>query len=254
MLTLYAMRDLCFMGGGKFKKASRRRVDQLRVVRITRGFTDYAAGAVLYESGRTRVLCTASFVDELPKWRRESELGWVTAEYSMLPSSTVGRKSRSRSGHTDGRGTEIQRLIGRVMRAVVDFEKLGANTIYLDCDVLQADGGTRTAAINGCFIAMVDAVRYGLKEKLISEDPIKSAVAAVSVGLINDKAVLDLDYEQDFKAQVDMNVAMTDDGRFIELQGTGENSTFSDEQLKKMLSLAKRGIKKILAEQKKSLK
>jgi ribonuclease PH len=234
-------------------KTSKRRPDQLRPIRIKRKFTDYAPGSVLFESGNTRVLCTASLANELPAWRKESGLGWVTAEYSMLPSATNTRKPRSRNGHTDSRGTEIQRFIGRVLRSVVDFEKLGANTINLDCDVLQADGGTRTAAVNGCFIALVDAVRFGLKKKYITENPIKAAVAAVSVGIVNGKAVLDLDYQMDSNAQVDMNVAMTDDGRFVELQGTGEQTAFSNQQLEQMLALAKSGIKKILAQQKKAL-
>ncbi len=231
-----------------------RAFDQLRQVNITTGYVRYAEGSALIEMGDTRVLCTASFVNELPRWRAESGLGWVTAEYSMLPSSTLQRKSRSRSGHTDGRGTEIQRLIGRVMRAVVDFEKLGPNTIYLDCDVLQADGGTRTAGINGCYVALVDAVHFGLKEGLISENPIEQAVAGVSVGIVKGKAVLDLDYQLDSNADVDMNIAMTEDGRFIELQGTGEQTTFTGEQLEKMLKLGRSGIKKIIAEQNKSLK
>lgn len=234
-------------------KTPKRRANQLRPIRIKRKFTDYAAGSVLFESGNTRVLCTASFSNELPKWRKESGLGWVTAEYSMLPSATNTRKPRSRNGHTDSRGTEIQRFIGRILRSVIDFEKLGVNTINLDCDVLQADGGTRTAAVNGCFIALADAVRFGLKKKFITENPIKTSVAAVSVGVVNDKVVLDLDYQLDSNAQVDMNVAMTDDGRFVELQGTGEQATFSNAQLEKMLALAKSGIKKILVEQKKAL-
>jgi len=154
---------------------TKRRANQLRSLRITRHYIDNAAGSVLIEMGQTRVLCNASFVNELPRWREESGLGWVTAEYSMLPAATSPRKPRSRTGHTDGRGMEIQRLVGRVLRAVVDFEKLGPNTIYFDCDVLQADGGTRTAAINGCYVALVDAVRYGLKEGFITENPIKSA-------------------------------------------------------------------------------
>lgn len=232
----------------------RRRANQLRVIRFKRKFTDSAAGSVLIEQGKTRVLCTASFVNDLPKWRKESGLGWLTAEYSMLPSSTSPRKPRSRNGHTDGRGTEIQRLVGRVLRSIVDFTKLGPNTIYLDCDVLQADGGTRTAAINGSFVALTDAVRFGLKQGYISKNPITMAVAAISVGVVKGKVVLDLDYQLDVNAEVDMNIAMTEDGRFVELQGTGEKNTFTYEQLEKMLRIGKLGIKKIFTEQKKCLK
>ena len=234
-------------------KQVKRRSNELRPIKITRGFTDNPAGSVLIEMGATRVLCTASLTNEVPRWREASGLGWVTAEYSMLPGSTPQRKARSRSGHTDSRGTEIQRLIGRVMRGVVDFEKLGQNTIYLDCDVLQADGGTRTAAINGSYVAMMDAVRYGVGAGLIAEEPVKAAVAAVSVGLVRGKTYLDLDYELDIGADVDMNVAMTDRGEFIELQGTGEGATFTAEQLAKMVRLAGRGIKQILAVQAKVL-
>lgn len=235
------------------KKSPKRRNNQIRPVKITRKFTDYAAGSVLYESGNTRVLCTASFEPDLPRWRKESGLGWLTAEYTMLPSSTATRKSRPRSGHTDSRGTEIQRLIGRALRAVVDLKKLGANTITIDCDVLQADGGTRTAAINGAYVALVDAVQFGLKEGFITENPINAAIAAVSVGVVNDKTVLDLDYPLDVAAQVDMNIAMTDKGEFVEIQGTGEEATFTMDQLESMLALGKKGIKKILSEQKKAL-
>jgi ribonuclease PH len=236
------------------RKPQKRRANELRPIRIARNYIETASGSALIEMGRTRVLCTASFVPELPRWRQESGLGWVTAEYSMLPASTYPRRSRSRFGHTDGRGTEIQRLIGRVLRAVVDFEKLGPNTIYLDCDVLRADGGTRTAAINGSFVALVDALRFGLKEDWIQENPLTAAVAAVSVGLVKGKPVLDLDYELDSQADVDMNIAMTDKAEFIEVQGCAEQGAFSQEQLDKMLRQARRGIKQIIARQKKCLK
>jgi len=225
----------------------------MRAIRITRGFTDHPAGSVLIEMGDTRVLCTASIEAELPKWRRESGLGWVTAEYSMLPGATHQRKPRARMGHTDSRGLEIQRLVGRVLRAVVDFEKLGANTITLDCDVLQADGGTRVAAISGSYVALVDAVRFGRGAGLIEHDPINDAVAAVSVGIVGGKVKLDLDYELDCGADVDMNVAMTGAGQFVELQGTAEGRSFSGDELQKMLALAKRGIKQIFAAQTQAL-
>ncbi len=156
---------------------------QLRPIRITRRFTNYAAGSVLYESGDTRVLCTASFINELPKWRHDSGLGWVTAEYGMLPSSTIERKSRPKQNATDSRGTEIQRLIGRVLRSIVDMKKLGLNTIYLDCDVLQADGGTRTAAINGAYVALCDAINWGLSRKWITENPLTGAVRGSQCGI-----------------------------------------------------------------------
>ncbi len=235
------------------QKDKPRRANELREIRITRRFTDSSAGSVLFECGKTRVLCTASFVCDVPRWRKDSELGWVTAEYNMLPGSTNTRKPRTKIGYTDSRGTEIQRLIGRVLRSAVDFEKLGPNSIYLDCDVLQADGGTRTAAINGSYIAMVDTVNYAMKEGFIIENPIMNAVAAISVGIIKGKSYLDLDYKLDSNADVDMNIAMNDKDEFIELQGTGEQATFSMDELTKMTTLARRGIKKILSQQKLSL-
>ena len=236
------------------KKSTKRRADQLRPIRIRRSFTDTAAGSVLIEMGRTQVLCTASFEAGVPRWRENTGLGWVTAEYSMLPGSTSPRKRRNQSGHTDGRGTEIQRMVGRALRAAVDFNRLGENTVYLDCDVLQADGGTRSAAVNGSYTALVDALRWGLKQGLIKENPLTAIVAAVSVGIVKGSTVLDLDYERDSQAEVDMNVAMTDKGEFVELQGTAEKGTFTPEQLEKMLRLARRGIKQIIKLQKETLK
>lgn len=230
-----------------------RKSNQLRVIKFTRGFTDYAAGSVLVEMGNTRVLCTASFENNVPKWRKGSGLGWLTAEYNMLPGSTLQRKSRPKSGSTDSRGIEIQRLIGRVLRSAVDYQKMGENTITIDCDVLQADGGTRTAAINGGYVALVDAIRYGLKNKFIVEDPLISAVAAVSVGICGGKTVLDLDYQLDSNAEVDMNLAMNDKGQFIEIQGTGEQIAFTGKQLDSMLKTGAKGIEEILAEQQKAL-
>ncbi|MBN2210787.1 MAG: ribonuclease PH [Sedimentisphaerales bacterium] len=226
-------------------QSKRRSRTQLRSIRISRQFTKAAPGSVLIEMGNTKVLCTASWEPGVPAWRKDSGMGWVTAEYSMLPGSTAPRKSRPRSGHTDSRGLEIQRLIGRTLRAVVDYEKLRENTIVLDCDVIQADGGTRTAAINGSFIALSDAVRYGLKKKFITQNPITQRVAAVSVGLIKGNTVLDLDYNLDSIADVDMNIAMTESGRFVEVQGSAEKTPFSGEQLEQLLNLARRGIKQI---------
>jgi len=231
-----------------------RRANQLRPIRIHRRFIETAHGSCLIEMGRTRVLCTACILPEVPPWRKESGLGWLTAEYSMLPASTSPRKSRPKQGHTDSRGSEIQRLIGRVLRSVIDFEKLGPNTICLDCDVLQADGGTRTAAINGSYIALMDAVRSARKSGILKASPLTGSVAAVSVGIVEGKPRLDLDYELDSRAEVDMNIAMTGDGRFVEIQGTGENTAFDGRELQKMLNLARKGIRQILAAQKKALR
>ena len=230
-----------------------RKTTELRNIKFTRGYTEFAAGSVLVEMGKTRVLCTACLENSVPKWREGSGLGWLTAEYAMLPGSTLQRKQRPRTGHTDSRGTEIQRLIGRVLRSAVDYKKLGENTITIDCDVLQADGGTRTAAINGGYVALLDAVSYGIKQKLITDNPVVNAVAAVSVGICSGKPTLDLDYILDSSADVDLNIAMNDKGEFIEIQGTGEQITFTREQLDKMLNLGSKGIKAILAEQKAAL-
>lgn len=231
----------------------KKRSNQLRPLKFKRNFIETAAGSTLVEMGKTRVLCTASFETDLPPWRVESGLGWVTAEYDMLPASTSPRKAR-KTGRPDSRSLEIQRLVGRVLRAVVDFEKLGPNAICLDCHVLQADGGTRTAAINGSFVALYDAVRQGLKEKRITENPINDFVAAVSVGICFGKPVLDLDYELDSTAEVDMNIAMTGDGRFVEIQGTAEQQPFDNDRLSQMLLLAQKGIKHIITEQKRILR
>ena len=232
----------------------KRRANELRAMRITRGFTDCAAGSVLMEMGQTRVLCTASIANELPRWRKESGLGWVTAEYNMLPSSTSPRKPRSKIGYTDGRGTEIGRIVGRVIRSVLDFAKLGENTITLDCEVLQADGGTRTAAINGSWVALYDAIRFGLKQGFLQENPLTGAVAAISMGKVAGRVVIDLDYEMDSRAEVDLTVAMTDQGEMVEIQGTGEKRSFSEEELIKMLRLGRSGTGQILALQQRSLR
>ncbi len=224
----------------------------MRPIRIQRRFTD-APGSVLIEMGRTRVLCTASLENGVPPWRKDSGLGWVTAEYTMLPGATTPRKPRARLNHTDSRGVEIQRLIGRTLRNVVDFARLGENVITVDCDVLQADGGTRCAAINGGYLALVDAIQTGLKNKQIPQDPLLGAVAAISVGIVDGKATLDLDYDLDSRAMVDMNVAMTDGGKFVEIQGTGEQAPFDQEALTEMLDLAKKGIRQVLTLQAQAL-
>jgi ribonuclease PH len=228
-----------------------RKPDELRAIKITRRFTHSSPGSVLIQAGRTTVLCTADVADEVPPWMKGKGRGWVTAEYSMLPGSTSPRKQRERGAKADGRTTEIQRLVGRSLRAVVDLDALGERTVTLDCDVLEADGGTRTLSITGAFIALVDALHeklpYGMKL------PLKDSVAAVSVGLTEGQAVLDLDYHEDVDAEVDMNIVMTGGGRYVEVQGTGEEATFTDSDLAALLSLARGGIEKLIALQKQAL-
>lgn len=228
--------------------------DQLRPVKVTRNYTGAAPGSILYQSGQTIVLCTASVEDDVPPWMAGKGKGWVTAEYSMLPGSTSPRKRRDRGGKVDGRTTEIQRLIGRSLRAVADLEALGERLVTVDCDVLQADGGTRTASITGGFIALVDAIR-SVQADLPDPQrfPLRDSVAAVSVGVVKDTTVLDLDYEHDFAAAVDMNVVMTGGGRFVEIQGTGEEATFSDDELQQLLALAKLGIRQLTGIQREAL-
>lgn len=213
---------------------------EIRPVKITRPFTQASAGSVLYESGKTVVLCTASIQETVPPWLEGSGKGWVTAEYSMLPHSTGQRKRRDRDGKLDGRTSEIQRLIGRSLRSVVDLQRLGPRMVNVDCDILQADGGTRTASITGGFLAMLDALNplFPIGEAF----PVFDSVAAISVGVLDGQTVLDLDYAADSAAEVDMNVVMTGSGKFVEIQGTGEQATFSDDQLQSMISLAKQGI------------
>lgn len=228
-----------------------RTAEKLREIKITRNFLNTAEGSVLIEIGNTRVICTASIEDKVPQFLKDKNRGWVTAEYSMLPRSTSTRTPReSVSGRIGGRTHEIQRLIGRVMRSVTDLEALGERTIWLDCDVIQADGGTRTAAITGAFVALTDAVKYALKNKIIGRQPIKDYVAAVSVGIVDGKPLLDLSYEEDSTAEVDMNVVMTGSGKFIEIQGTAETNPFDKKMLQELLSLAETGIKEIIEMQK----
>ena len=222
-----------------------RPADQLREVNIQRGYLESNPASVLYRCGKTIVLCTASVEPNVPPWLEGKGKGWVTAEYNMLPGSTSPRKRRDRSGKVDGRTTEIQRLIGRSLRAVVDLHSLGEHSIVVDCDVLQADGGTRTASITGGFIALAEAVKQVAPGSRIGEGPLRDTVAAISVGLLGDEVKLDLDYELDSAADVDMNVIMTGSGRFVEIQGTGEEATFDDEQLAGLLGLAKKGIKEL---------
>ena len=225
--------------------------NELRKIEIIRNFTKYAAGSVLIKWGNTWVLCTASVSDKVPPFLKDSGKGWVTAEYSMLPSCTPDRKDRDiKKLKLDARSTEIQRLIGRSLRAAVDMEKLGERQITIDCDVLQADGGTRCASITGGMVALNDAIAKLLKEKVIAENPIRHQIAAVSVGVCAGKPTLDLDYAHDSTAEVDLNVVMTDDGRFVELQGTAEHEPFTEESLDALRALAKKGLKKIFALQK----
>jgi ribonuclease PH len=216
--------------------------DQLRPVVITRGWLDHAAGSVLVEFGRTRVLCVASASEGVPRWRKGSGLGWVTAEYAMLPGSTNTRTDReSVKGRIGGRTHEISRLVGRSLRAIIDYKALGENTIVLDCDVLQADGGTRTAAITGAYVALADAVTHLRNNGALSGEPLVGSVAAVSVGIVDGTPRLDLHYDDDVRAETDMNVVMTGDGRFIEVQGTAEGAPFDRAELDALLALAEGG-------------
>ena len=228
--------------------------DQLRPVSITRGYTRHAEGSVLVEFGGTRVLCTASVENRVPGFLRGKGEGWVTAEYGMLPRATHTRSDREAArGKQGGRTLEIQRLIGRALRACVDRNALGERTITLDCDVLQADGGTRTAAITGAYVALVDAVRWLQARKEISKDPIHGAVAAISVGIYRGLPVLDLDYAEDSTCDTDMNVVMNDGGGFIELQGTAEGHAFRRDEMDALLVLAEKGIGELLAAQREAL-
>ncbi len=231
-----------------------RSFDQIRDVKITRNYTKYAEGSVLIEMGETKVLCTASIEEKVPPFLRNSGTGWINAEYSMLPRSTQQRKIRDSSkGKIDGRSQEIQRLIGRAIRSVVDLNKLGERTIWIDCDVLQADGGTRTASITGAFVAVTDAIYKLYSQGLIKKMPIENFVSAISVGVVNDEYLLDICYEEDSNAQVDMNVIMTDRGEFVEVQGTGEERPFSRKDLNNLLELGEKGNKELIKKQRLAL-
>lgn len=230
-----------------------RRQDELRPMKVRRRYTRSAPGSVLVKSGRTTVLCTASVQSKVPPWLAGQAKGWVTAEYNMLPGSTSPRKARDRGGRVDGRTTEIQRLIGRSLRAIVDLDALGEQLITVDCDVLEADGGTRTASITGAFIALTDAIRSIAELPDPTRHPIRDSVAATSAGIVNGRPVLDLDYEEDFAAAVDMNIVMTGSGQYVEVQGTGEEATFSDRQLAQLLKLARSGIHELTQVQHQSL-
>ncbi|MFU0663232.1 ribonuclease PH [Gardnerella vaginalis] len=233
-----------------------RAVDELRPVRITRKFTDVPEGSVLIECGNTRVMCTATFTVGVPRWRRDSGLGWVTAEYSMLPRATAERTDReSVRGKIGGRTHEISRLIGRCLRGVVDMKAMGECQIQIDCDVLQADGGTRTASVTGAYVALVDALNWAEKNGHIrsAASVLKDAVSAVSVGVINGTPMLDLPYVEDSQAMTDMNVAMTGSGAFIEIQGTAEHRPFNRSELNTLLDLATKGNRELQAAQKEAL-
>ena len=238
-----------------FARSGGRALDQLRPIRITRHYTMHAEGAVLIEFGNTRVLCTASVEEKVPPHKRGSGEGWVTAEYGMLPRSTHTRSDREAArGKQSGRTQEIQRLIGRSLRAVFDLKALGERTIQIDCDVIQADGGTRTAAITGAWVAAQDAVNTLLAAGKISASPLTGAVAAVSVGIVQGQPLLDLEYVEDVACDTDMNVVMTGAGHYVEVQGTAEGAAFSRQEMDQLLTLAEKGIAELLALQRQSLR
>lgn len=229
-----------------------RQTDQLRRVDIIRGFTRAAPGSVLIRAGDTHVLCTATIEAAVPPWREASGKGWLTAEYEMLPGSTGVRKPRSRA-KVDGRTREIERLIGRSLRLAIDLERLGPRTIYIDCDVLQADGGTRTAAITGAYVALQDALAAGAQRGLWGDDVHRQAVAAISAGVVNGEVLLDLNYREDVAAEIDCNLVLTGRGEWIEVQATGEQQTFSDDQLGKLMAIGRVGIERLFAVQREAL-
>ena len=238
----------------EFSRSGNRAADQLRPVRITRGYTVHAEGSVLIEFGATKVLCTASVEEKLPPHKRGSGEGWVTAEYGMLPRATHTRSDREAArGKQSGRTQEIQRLIGRSLRAVFDLKLLGERTIQLDCDVIQADGGTRTASITGAFVAAQDAVNTLMAQGKLATSPIIASVAAISVGIVQGTPLLDLEYTEDAACDTDMNVVMTGAGHFVEVQGTAEGAAFSRAEMNALLALAEKGIEELMAMQQKSL-
>jgi ribonuclease PH len=243
---------MSYLRGRAVARHDGRRAAQLRPVEIITNYVRFAAGSALIKTGETHVLCAASFVEGVPRWREGSGLGWLTAEYDMLPASTSERRSRSRT-RVDGRTTEIQRLIGRSLRGISELADLGENTIYIDCDVLQADGGTRTASITGAYVAMCLAVKRLRREGKIPGPVARKGIAAVSVGKVDGKILLDLDYAEDSAAEVDCNVVMTSRGEFVEVQASGEEATFTRDDLDRMLALARRGIRRLLRAQRGAL-
>ena len=237
-----------------FPREDGRALDQLREVKFSRGWLDHAEGSVLVEFGRTRVLVAASVEEGVPRWRKGSGLGWVTSEYEMLPRATNTRNSReSRKGKVGGRTHEISRLIGRSLRAVIDYQALGENTILIDADVLQADGGTRTASVTGAYIALHDAVEWMRSQNLLAGEPLTGSVSAISVGIVNGVEMLDLAYVEDSVADVDMNIVCTGDGKFVEIQGTAEHNPFDHEQLNRLLDLGGQGCAELARLQKVAL-
>ena len=235
-------------------RPSEREADQMREIKITRNYTMHAEGAVLVEFGSTKVLCTASVESKVPGWLRGKGSGWVTAEYGMLPRSTGSRMRREAAGGKQGgRTMEIQRLIGRSLRAAIDLQALGENMITIDCDVIQADGGTRTASITGGYVALADAIQHLIDNKKLSKNPLLGKMASVSVGIFKGTPVLDLDYDEDSNAETDMNVVMNDNEAFIEVQGTAEGHAFNQDELNAMLELAKKGIGELMQIQQKAL-
>ena len=237
------------------ERIDNRKVDEIRPVKITPGYLLHPDGSVLIEMGQTKVICTAMVEEKVPPFLKGKDSGWVTAEYSMMPGSTQQRKPRAAAkGKVDGRSQEIQRLIGRSLRSIVELDKLGERTVWIDCDVIQADGGTRTASITGAYVALMLALEKVKAAGLIDEIPVKDSVAAISVGIVNDTPVLDLCYVEDSSAKVDMNLIMTGDGRFIELQGTGEEAPFTREELNAMMAYGEKGIKELVDLQNEVLK
>lgn len=228
-----------------------RKANELRPIKITRNFIKHAEGSVLIELGDTKVICTATIEDKVPPFLKDQKRGWITAEYAMIPRSAPSRIAReSSTGRIGGRTHEIQRLIGRALRSVVDLSIIGERTFWMDCDVIQADGGTRTASITGAYIALCDAVDYAIRNKVIERNPIRDYLAAVSVGIVKGEIVLDLCYQEDSQAEVDMNIVMTGSGQFVEIQGTAETVPFSKEDMDKMMALARKGIERLIEIQK----
>ena len=236
------------------KRLDERGPEGLRPAKITRNYMKHAEGSVLIEMGDTKVICSASVEERVPQFLRNTGRGWITAEYSMLPRSTHTRTSRdSLTGRGNGRAFEIQRLIGRSLRSITDLNGFGERTIWIDCDVIQADGGTRTASITGAYVALVDAFRKMVKEGIIEKVPVKDSVAAISVGKVEGQVLLDLNYKEDSRAEVDMNVVMTGSGEFVEIQGTAEEAVFTKKEMDKLTKMAQKGIKKLTRIQRKVL-
>jgi len=245
-----------YLGGNNMSndRVDGRNNNEIRETEIERDFTKYAEGSVLVSTGDTKVICTVSVEDSVPYFLRGQDRGWLTAEYSLLPRSTQSRTIREAAkGKRSGRTREIQRLIGRSLRAIIDLDMIGERTLWIDCDVIQADGGTRTASITGAYVALYDAVQYMIENEMIDKSPLKGFAAATSVGIVEGEYLLDLCYKEDVNAQVDMNIVMDENGEIIEVQGTAEKEPFSREEMNKFLDLAEKGISDLIKEQKKSV-